>query len=205
MKTQSAVTTLFLDIGDVLLSNGWGHESRHRAAKKFKLDIPEMEARHRLVFVNYEEGKLTLHEYLRRVVFYVKRAFTETQFRDFMFAQTTAHQGMIDLMIALKARHQLKIVVLSNEARELNEFRIHKFKLNAFVDFYISSCFVHIRKPDSAIFRMALDMAQVKAEQVVYIDNTKLFTEVAADAGMIGIHHKNIAATKKALSLMGLK
>lgn len=67
------VTTLFIDIGGVMLSNGWGHESRRTAAEVFNLDYDDMEERHHLTFVTYEEGKLSLGEYLSRIVFYRKR------------------------------------------------------------------------------------------------------------------------------------
>ena len=86
MKRAIPVTTLFLDIGGVLLSDGWDHHARKRAATNFKLDLAEMEDRHHLTFDTYEEGKLTLEEYLGRVVFYQKRPFTRAQFRRFMIA-----------------------------------------------------------------------------------------------------------------------
>lgn len=172
MKNATAITCVFLDVGGVLLTDGWDHHARKRATTKFRLELAEIEDRHHLTFETYEEGKLTLEEYLGRVVFYQKRPFTKAQFRRFMFAQSKPYLEMIELVAQLKVRHGLKIVVVSNEARELNEYRIHRFKLDGFVDFFISSCFVHIRKPDADIFRLALDIAQVPARQVVYIENT---------------------------------
>ena len=114
------ITALFLDIGGVLLTNGWDHQARNVAAKTFDLDLAEMEDRHHLTFDTYEEGKLTLEEYLGRVVFYRKRPFTRAQFRRFMFAQSKPYPEMIELIAQLKVRHGLKIAVVSNEARELN-------------------------------------------------------------------------------------
>jgi len=154
MKT-TAITCLFLDIGGVLLTNGWDHHARKRAVTNFKLESAEMEERHHLTFDTYEEGKLTLEEYLSWVVFYKKQPFTRAQFRRFMFAQSKPYPEMIELVDQLKARHGLKIAVVSNEGRELNAYRIRKFKLDGLVDFFISSCFVHLRKPDADIFRLA--------------------------------------------------
>jgi putative hydrolase of the HAD superfamily len=199
------VTTLFLDIGGVMLSNGWGHESRRAAAEVFHLDFNDMEERHHLTFVTYEEGKLTMREYFNRIVFYRKRDFTPDQFRDFMFAQTTPFVNMIEFILKLKEQYGLKIAVVNNEARELNVHRIKKFKLNQFVDFYISSCFVHFRKPDADIFRIALDIAQIPAEHVIYIENTKMFVDVARDLGIRSIHHTDYKSTRSELSLLGLK
>jgi putative hydrolase of the HAD superfamily len=175
MKKTPAITCAFLDIGGVLLTNGWDHNARKRAAKNFHLNWNEMEERHELNFTTYEEGKLTLEDYLERVIFYQRRPFTRTQFRRFMFAQSKPHPRMIELVRKLKARHGLKIIVVSNEARELNSYRIRKFKLDGFVDAFISSCFVHLRKPDKDIFRLALDIAQTPAQQIVYIEDTPLF------------------------------
>ncbi len=159
MKTATPITCLFLDIGGVLLTNGWDHQARKRAAVNFKLEWDEEEVLHHLMFDTYEEGKLALEEYLSRAVFTQERPFTRDQYREFMFAQSQPYPEMIDLFTRLKARHKLKIAVVSNEAREVNAYRIGKFKLNQFVDFFISSCFVHLRKPDADIFRLALDIA----------------------------------------------
>ena len=146
MKKNSSITTLFVDIGGVLLTDGWDHHARKRAAKNFKLNWAEMEDRRHLTFDTYEEGKLTLEEYLGRVVFYEERPFTPAQFRKFMFAQSKPYPKMIELVRRLKAWYGLKIIVVSNEARELNSHRIRKFKLDQFVDSFISSCFVHVRE-----------------------------------------------------------
>jgi putative hydrolase of the HAD superfamily len=204
MKRASSIKTLFLDIGGVLLTNGWDHLARRRAAAKFKLELADLEDRHHLTFDTYEEGKLTLQEYLDRVVFYRKRPFTRDQFRRFMFAQSKPYPEMIALAKQLKARHGLKIAVVSNEARELNAYRIRKFKLDGFVDFFISSCFVHVRKPDADIFRLALDIAQAPAPEVLYIENTPMFVQIAEGLGIRSILHTDYKSTARKLALLGL-
>jgi putative hydrolase of the HAD superfamily len=203
MRKATAITCVFLDIGGVLLTNGWDHHARKRAAKNFKLEWVEMEDRHHLTFDTYEEGKLTLEEYLRRVVFYRKRPFTRAQFRSFMFAQSKPYPEMIELAAQLKVRHGLKIAAVSNEGRELNEYRIRMFKLDGFVDFFVSSCFVHVRKPDKDIFRLALDIAQAPARQVVYIENTPMFVQVAEGLGIQSILHTDYKSTCAKLASFG--
>jgi FMN phosphatase YigB (HAD superfamily) len=200
-----AITTLFLDIGGVLLTNGWDHHARKRAAVNFKLDWAEMEDRHNLNFATYEEGKLALDEYLGRVVFYQKRSFTRIQFRRFMFTQSKPFPKMIALIAGLKARYGLKIAVVSNEAREVNAYRIRKFKLDGLVDSFVSSCFVHIRKPDADIFRLALDIAQTPIQQIIYIDNTPMFAEIAEDLGIRSIVHTDYESTCTKLASFGLQ
>jgi putative hydrolase of the HAD superfamily len=205
MKRAVPVTTLFLDVGGVLLTDGWDHHARKRAAMKFKLELAELEDRHHLTFDTYEEGKLTLEEYLDRVVFYEERPFTPAQFREFMFAQSKPFPKMIELVHRLKARYGLRIVVVNNEARELNSHRIRKFKLDAFVDSFISSCFVHVRKPDADIFRFALDIAQTPARKVVYIENTPMFVQIAEGLGIRSILHTDYVSTCAQLASFGLQ
>jgi putative hydrolase of the HAD superfamily len=198
------ITALFLDIGNVLLTNGWDRHMRAQAAQTFGLDHDEMNERHHLTFDTYEEGKLSLDEYLNRLVFYETRPFTKENFRDFMFAQSKPFPEMIDLICRLKARYRLKVAVVSNEGRELTEHRIAKFRLTDFVDFFISSCFVHYRKPDADIYRIALDIAQVAPERVVYVEDRAMFVDVAGSLGVRGIVHKTFESTRDALAAMGL-
>ena len=205
MTEKTLIKYLFVDIGGVLLTDGWVHKFRKLAAKKFDLDLEEFEKRHNQSFDTYEEGKLTIKEYLNRVVFYEKRPFTPAQFKKFMFDQSKSYPEMIELIRRLKAQYRLKIIVLSNEARELNAYRIRKFKLNEFVDFFISSCYVHLRKPDEDIFRLALDTAQAPARQVVYIENTPMFVKIAEGLGIRSILHTDYKSTCAKLSALGLK
>jgi len=204
MTTPSSITTLFLDIGGVLLTNGWDHNIRTRAAEKFSLDYEEINERHHLTFDTYEEGKLSLDEYLERVVFYQMRTFSKEEFKAFMFAQSQPFPGMIELVSKLKNQYCLQVAAVSNEGRELSVYRVQQFKLGTFIDFFVSSCFVHYRKPDADIYRIALDIAQVSPQQVIYIDDRAMFVEVAQRLGINGILHTGQKETQKALEGLGL-
>jgi putative hydrolase of the HAD superfamily len=204
MNLQTQITTLFLDIGGVLLTNGWDRNIRMHAAEKFGLNYEDMNERHHLTFDTYEEGKLTLDQYLNRVVFYQERPFSRDEFKKFMYNQSKPYPDMIELMRGLKARYNLQIAAISNEGRELTVYRVQKFQLRSFIDFFVSSCFVHYRKPDEDIHRMALDIAQVRPEQVVYIDDRPMFVEVAEGLGLNGIIHTSCESTRTALENMDL-
>ena len=145
------ITTLFLDIGGVLLTNGWGQQSRREATAQFNLDYAEMSDRHHLTFDTYEEGKLSLDEYLTRLVFYEDRPFTREDFKTFMFAQAPQQPEMAQteaLLQGLRAKYHLKVATVSNEGLEIARYRIKKFNLISYVDFFIFSCFVHCRNLD---------------------------------------------------------
>jgi putative hydrolase of the HAD superfamily len=204
MTAPIPVTCLFVDIGGVLLTNGWDASIRQRTAAHFQLELGEMEYRHHLTFDTYEEGKITLDDYLARVVFYQTRPFTRVQFKQFMFAQSKPCPQMIELVRMLKIKYGLKTVVVSNEGQELNAHRIRAFKLDTFLDCFVSSCFVHLRKPDADLFQLALDIAQVQPDQVVYIENTPMFVQVAEGMGIRSILHSDYEMTRSQLASFGL-
>ncbi len=202
-KSDERYTTIFTDIGGVLLTNGWDRNGRKKAIEHFNLDPTETEERHHLTFDTYESGKISLTEYLKRVVFYAERNFTEVEFRKFMFDQSQPIPEMLALIRAIKEKYGIKIAVVSNEGRELNNYRIKTFKLGEFVDFFISSCFVHFRKPDADIFKVALDIAQVPPEKVIYLEDRPMFVQVADTLGIHGIIHRNFKSTRDQLASFG--
>ena len=96
------------------------------------------------------------------------------------------------------------LAVVTNDGQEFAEYRIQHVGLAQFIDFFIVSCFVHCRKPDPEIYRIALDVGQVSPLQVLYIDDQAMFEEVAMQLGMQGIHHTNYDTTRAQLAAFGL-
>ena len=109
---------------------------------------------------------------------------------------------MINYIKELKKRHGLKIGVVSNEGREISVDRIQRFDLPSCVDFFILSSFVHFKKPDPDIFRLAIDVVQVPPKEIAYIDDRLLLVEVSKSLGLQGIHHENVESTQAALSIL---
>jgi putative hydrolase of the HAD superfamily len=195
---------LFLDVGGVLLTNGWDAGGRQRAAAKFGLDLAEMDKRHHLTFDTYEVGKITLDEYVDRMVFFQPRTFSRQDFIEFMYQESQPHDAMMNLVRELKARHGLKVGLVSNEGIELTRYRVDRFDLRSVADFFVFSGYVGLRKPDRDIWRLALNVGQVTAEQTVFVDDRPMFAEVAGTMGMHGIHHTSVETTRAALASLGL-
>jgi putative hydrolase of the HAD superfamily len=200
----SAITTLFLDIGGVLLTNGWDTDLRKQTASHFGLDYEEIYHRHHVTYDIYEEGKMTLDEYLWQIIFYEPRAFSPEEVKTYILEQAKPYQDTIDLVKRLKVVYGLRVAVVSNEGREIAEDRIQRFNLREFVDFFIVSAFVHLRKPDLDIYRMALDVAHVKAPNVAYIEDRPLLCDVASRLGLHAVLNRNAAETREKLAALGL-
>ncbi len=198
------ITTLFCDIGGVLGTNGWDRRMRRHAAEVFGLDYEEMDERHHLTFDTYETGKISLNAYLDRVVFYEAHPFTREQFRDHMFAQSVPDLDALAFFRALARRHALHVGTISNEGRELAIHRTEKFRLREFMQVFIYSSFIHYRKPDEDIYRVALDVAQASPEQTVYVEDRLMFVEVARSLGLQAVHHTDLDSTREKLGEYGL-
>ncbi len=204
MTVVANISTLFLDIGGVLLTNGWDRTSRRQAAEAFGIDFADMDERHHLTFDTYERGKITLDEYLNRVIFNRERGFSRADFRRFMFARSKPLGETLGFIRAIRDRYRLRTVVVNNEGRELSDYRIRQFGLASVIDFFVSSCYVGIRKPDEAIYRLALDIAHVVPAEVLYVDDRELFVEVAHSLGINTVLHRDLSSTREAFASHGL-
>ncbi len=189
--------SLFLDVGGVLLSNGWGHESREKAAKEFNIDYKEMNILHEFIFNVYEIGSINLEQYLDTVVFNHPRDFTKEDFKSFMYAQSVELPGMLQWLKEWKSSGcGFRIISINNEPKELNDYRVSKFKLHQCFDAFISSCEVGMRKPDPGIFKLAMGVALTTPENCYYFDDRLMLVEAAARLGINAYHHQGFESTK---------
>jgi putative hydrolase of the HAD superfamily len=184
-------TALFFDVGGVILSNGWDRPARRRAIEKFGLDAEEFDSRHEMVVHDWETGRITLDDYLRRTVFYRRRPFTRDEFESFLFSQSHPHPEAIAAVKRYAQARRWLVAALNNESLELNEFRIRKFNLRELFSIFLSSCFLGVRKPDEKIYWLALGISQRSPAESVFIDDRDINIEAAARIGMRTVHFRN--------------
>ncbi len=186
---MAEITTLFWDIGGVILTNGWDRGSRKEAAVAFHLDWDEFQDRHDLSFPAFDSGQITLNEYLDRTLFYRQRAFTREEFTAFMFAQSKEYPETRAILDKVSRSGKYFIGAINNEPLELNQYRIEAFDLRRNFLVFFSSCYVHSRKPEEMIFRVALEVTQRPPEKCLFIDDRPLNLESPRRLGMNTIHH----------------
>jgi putative hydrolase of the HAD superfamily len=187
------ITTLFWDIGGVIMTNGWDHNSRNAAVVAFHLDAEDFRDRHDLSFPAFDAGNITLNEYLDRTLFYRQQPFSREEFIAFMFAQSKEYPEARAVLDDATRTGRYFIGAINNEPAELNQYRIEAFDLRRNFQVFFSSCYVHSRKPEELIFRMALAVTQRPAEQCVFIDDRPLNLEAPRRLGMNPILYKDPA------------
>ena len=199
---MAEIRALFWDIGGVLLTNAWDHEERDQAIARFQLEKTELEARHRELFVPFEEGKFSLDEYLERAVFYKPRSFTVEQFKEFMRSLSKPNHEALEIARGLSAKYPM--ATINNESREFNEYRIRTFGLRNCFHLFVSSCYVGVRKPGERIYRLALDLTQRSAEECCFIDDRPVNIEGAEKVGMQTVLMQNADQLRNDLKTLGV-
>lgn len=198
------ITMLFWDLGGVLLTNGWDRAARRRACERFGLDWEEFQDRHEHVVDEFETGRMDLAGYLERTVFFEPRAFTPAEFKTFMFAQSEEAPGPLALVRRLRADARYRLGVINNESLELNRYRIERFRLRECFSLFFSSCYVHLRKPDVAIYRLALEVTQTPAAEAVLVDDRAINLEAARRIGMQTVHYRHVEQLTACLAELGV-
>lgn len=197
-------TVLYTDIGGVLGTNGWDTELRRRLCEHFKVDFDDIEERHRLMFDSYERGFLSLVDYLRYVFFSSPQSFTVDDLRDYTFNQSVVWPENVAFFKHVKRANKLKMGLISNEGQGITEHRVGKFGLRQLADFMVISHYVHMRKPDHEIWRLALNLAQAHPHESIYVDDREMFVNVAAELGFTAVHHTCLEGTRSRFRELGL-
>jgi len=184
------VTTIqhvFFDIGGVLGSNGWDREQRSRAVEKFQLDPDDFQCRHEEVVGEWEEGRITLDEYLDIAIFHTRRSFSRREFVDFMLAQSIPNEPVVGIARHLTGESRFTLMTLNNESDELNRHRIEKFGIGEIFEAFLSSCWLGVRKPTHRFYQRALAIAQADPAKSLFIDDRTQNIAPARALGMSAI------------------
>lgn len=200
---MASIRGLFWDVGGVLLTNAWDHDERNLAIERFLLDKPEFETRHKKLVPAFEEGRLTLDEYLDQTVFYQPRSFTAEDFKRFMFSLSKPIPETLEVARSLSGKYLM--ATINNESRELNQYRIQNFGLTECFDIFVSSCFVGMRKPEERMFRLALELTQQDPAECCFIDDRPVNIEGAAKAGMWTVLMRDPIQLRKDLQNLGVE
>lgn len=199
------VTTLFWDVGGVLLTNGWDEAARRRAAEHFGLVWHEFDSRHQRLAAAFETRQLTLHEYVEQSVFHTARPFPIADFVSFMLAQSQPCMRTLKVAEELaRARHYI-MATINNEPLELNLYRIRKFGLRNYFCAFFSSCFLGVRKPSSEIFELALEITQRQPDECVFIEDRPENAAPARALGMRVIEYRSAPHLRSELRNHGVE
>jgi putative hydrolase of the HAD superfamily len=201
-----AINHIFFDIGGVLGTNGWDREQREKAISHFKLDAEDFQCRHEEVVGAWEEGRITIDEYLAITVFHKPVDFSRDTFVEFMHSQSVPHEDVIALARTLTGRTEFTLMTLNNESDELNRYRIAKFGISQIFEAFLSSCWLGVRKPVQKFYERGLGIAQASPETSLFIDDRQQNLTPAANLGMTCIQFTSASQLRSDLErVLGLE
>jgi putative hydrolase of the HAD superfamily len=200
-----AITHAFFDIGGVLGTNGWDRNDRKEAAVAFGLDLEEYERHHKEIVSAFEEGLMTIDQYLDRTVFVRPRSFTPEEFKKFMYAQSKPFPETISVARDLAGMGRARLCTASNESDELTRYRIRLFGLIGIFDTFLASCWLGMRKPAPDFYHRILAIAAARAEDSVFIDDREENVAAAKALGFHVIHFESADKLRRELDAVGLQ
>jgi len=202
---MATINTILWDVGGVLLTNGWDQKGRAAVLSRFGLDRDAFEQRHEEPNDAWEKGLITVDEYLQKTVFHEPRNFTPDEFFAAMKAESQVlADSALGILAALAASDAVLLGMVNNESRELNDYRIQKFRLRDYFKVFLSSCYVGLRKPGARIFELALDVLQRDAESVVFVDDRPGNVAAANALGIHGIQYQGSEPLRAEFERLGI-
>jgi putative hydrolase of the HAD superfamily len=191
-------------VGGVLLSDGWGHISRQKAAEQFSLDFDQFESKHNALSDSLDTGKISINEYIDKTVFYTERSFSKIDFYQFMKDQSLPNSDTLTLAARLAAQKKYFMATINNESAELGAYRIEKFELASTFAVFFTSGFMGLKKPDAPIFQRTLQITQKSAPDTVFIDDREANLVAPRQLKMNTIHFENVQQLTKDLAKLGI-
>lgn len=201
---MTIISTIFFDIGGVVLSNGWDYDQRRTIAEQFGFDFAMFDGRHLQVVDSLERGLLSLHDYFQWTLFYEPREFGEEEIVHAIEQLSLPNEATLGLVRSLRQHTGLELMTINNEVRELNDYRIRRFGLRGLFSAFFSSCYLGLVKPQPEHYRRALDITQRVADECVYVDDRPMNVEVAGILGMHAIQFTNAGQLEADLHSAGI-
>ncbi len=202
---MSDITTIFFDVGGILLTNGWDHMTREAAAAVFEYDYEEAEEKHQHYVQSFECGRTPLKEYLDKVIFTQPRHFTIEEYINFMETQLKPHPKNIELIRKLAKQGKYELATINNESLALNEYRIKYYKLYESIPHFFSSCYMGVMKPDCDIFQRVLWITHREGQQCLFVDDRLENVKAAQSCGLQAAVVEQPSELKNVLQAAGIQ
>jgi putative hydrolase of the HAD superfamily len=202
--SDASIELILCDVGGVLGTNGWDHESRVSAAEHFDFEFQPFEERHEEALDTWESGRMTLDEYLDFSVFNIDRSFSREDFKAFMLSQSVANPVALDFMANLASQSRWRMMTMNNESAELNAYRVDLFGLRPIFSAFLTSAYIGARKPHASFYEKALAIAHADPARTVFVDDRPVNLEPVRGLGLNCVHAANTDAVRAGLAALGI-
>lgn len=190
------------DLGGVYLTDCWDGFVREKIVEKFHVDQNKIEEKNNLLQKKISNGLISEDIFLQELVGSDKKTIQKIK-NLIRSLNRVIYPEILALMRKLKRSY--KVVLVNNEGKEWNEFRIKKFNLSKIFDEVLTSCFIGYSKPSRDYFKEVLTRLNIKPSELLFIDNKLENVISARNLGIVAVHFKNPDQLAKELSLLGIE
>ncbi len=196
------IKAIIFDLGGVLFTNGTKKfiediSARYNLDKEVVKDIMDGE-----IGSNYREAKITRDEFWKQVLEKLHINEDIDKLEDEWINGYELIEGTKEIILELAKKY--KVLYLSDNVKERVERINDKYGFMAWFENGIFSHEAGVRKPNSQIYKLALEKAGVEAEEAVFIDDKAPFLEPAKEMGMTTFVFQTPKKLKEDLQLNNL-
>lgn len=187
------IHAVFFDFGGVIQRTEF-QAPRQQLAQRFNMDYDDID---KLVFgsgpnstaARASIGEIDVKEHWKAVAQRLKLKKDEiAEFEAEFFAGDVLDLSIINYIRLLRPR--FKTGLISNAWSDMRDYLVGK-KIDDAFDTLTISAEVGIAKPEAKIYHLALEQAQVKANEAVFVDDVPANIEACQQVGMKGILFKD--------------
>lgn len=198
------IKVVLFDLGNVILPVD-GHRLAHKLTKHTTFSAQEILECffHHEIINPFEKGEFTPDDFYKKVC--GKMNLTGLEFAEFITHFNDIFdedQNVIDLLAILK--HNYKLGLISNTNQVHVEHMTARYELFKHFDELWFSNEAGLRKPDPAIYRLAIEHFGVNPREMVFVDDLKPNIEGAESLGINGILFKSYEQLVRDLDKLGV-
>ena len=198
---MAVISTIIFDLGKVLVDFSYAEflpllrrvGASIKDADDFALQVG---------LVDYEEGRIDSREFFQRVNALLDNPLDQAVLETAWCSIFTPIPQMLNM--ARQLRRQLKTAILSNTSELHWRYLCDRFQLDSFCDNRLASFELGAMKPDADIYRLAAERLNLRAENLVFIDDRHVNVESARACGWQAIQHQSYGQTREELLHLGI-
>ena len=158
---------------------------------------------HEELMLPFELGRIKPQEYYEGLGKRLRLPWTYDQFVRAWNDIFSENRDVTQLMQRLHKNHKLTALTNTNTLH-ITHIKATIPSLSVFDD-WVASCDVGLRKPDPAIYQLAVKRAGVRPEAAVYIDDRPELVEAGRQVGLTAIRCENGAQLERDLRALGVE
>jgi len=184
------IRAVFFDFGGVIMRTEYQAPRQH-LAERFRMDYDDID---KAVFGSESArrasvGEITEEAHWLEVLKRFRQPVSAMKtFKDEFFGGDVIDRQLVDAIRSMRGRVHTGLI--SNAWSGLREFIVSEKIMDVF-DTVVISAEVGVVKPSARIYEIALEQANVKAKDAVFVDDMPANIEACEKAGMTGILFKD--------------